>query len=121
MARSEAASGSDKVVYLGSPPLAPAGGGPHDPGMEARVAKLAAGVEHLQTDMTEVRAVLGRLELKISEMAGTFPHLATKADLARRPTVAGITTIVTLIAAIASMPVWPEWIAAIRTIAKAAH
>jgi ferric-dicitrate binding protein FerR (iron transport regulator) len=114
------ASGSDdKIVPLRPEQVAPAGGGPHDPGTEARVAKLEAAVEHLQSDVTEVKAALGRIEPRIAEMAGALPHLATKADLARRPTVAGIIAIVALVAAVASMPIWPEWAAAIKAIASA--
>lgn len=127
----------DKIVRLRPAQLAASGGGPHDPGMEARVAKLEAAVEHLQGDMTEVRAALGRLEPKISEMAGNFPHLATKAeisqmigafphlatkaDLAKRPTIAGIIAIVAAIAAIASIPIWPAWMAAIKAISTSGH
>jgi hypothetical protein len=114
-------SGDNKIVYLGSPPLATSGGGPHDPGMEARVAKLEAAVERLQADMTDVKTVLGRLEPKISEIFGAFPHLATKADVVKRPTVAGIIAIVAAIAAIASIPIWPAWVAAIETLSATGH
>ena len=31
------------------------GSGPHDPGMEARVAKLEADVGHIQSDVTEIK------------------------------------------------------------------
>jgi hypothetical protein len=55
MARGENA-GNNKVVYLGSPPLATSGGGPHDPGMEARVAKLEAHIEHIQSDINEIKS-----------------------------------------------------------------
>jgi len=108
-----------KIVQLRPSQLAPSSGGPHDPGMEARVAKLEAAVEHLQADMTEVKAVLGRLEPKISEMFGAFPHLATKADVVKRPTVAGIIAIVAAVAAIASIPIWPAWVAAIKALSAA--
>ena len=51
----------------------------YDPGMEARVARL-------EEDMREVKGALGRLEPVIMRMdtfmTATFPHLATKADLA---------------------------------------
>jgi hypothetical protein len=97
------------------------GGGPRDPGMEARVAKLESAVEHLQADMTEVRASLSRVEPRIAEMAGAFPHLATKAELEKRPTIAGIIAIVALIAAVASIPIRPEWVAALKAIAVAGH
>ena len=55
MARGEEV-GNDKVVYLGSPPLATSGGGLHDPGMEARVAKLEAHIEHMQSDISEIKS-----------------------------------------------------------------
>ena len=113
MAQGEEA-GHERVVQLRPEQLETGGGGPHDPGMEARVARLEA-------DMTEVRAALGRLEPKISEMFGAFPHLATKAELGKRPTVAGIIAIVAVIAAIASMPIWPAWVAAIKAISTAGH
>jgi hypothetical protein len=112
---------SDNVVQLVPSHLAAAGGGPHDPGMGARVAKLEAAVERLQADMTDVKAVLGRLEPKISEMFGAFPHLATKAEVVKRPTVAGIIAIVAVIAAIASIPIWPAWIAAVQALSSAGH
>ena len=32
------------------------GGGPHDPGMEARVAKLEAHIEHIQSDVQEIKS-----------------------------------------------------------------
>ena len=38
--------------------LASGGGGPHDPSMEARVAKLEAVIEHIQRDLADVRADL---------------------------------------------------------------
>jgi hypothetical protein len=41
---------SAKIVQLRAAQLATAGGGPHDPGMEARVAKLEAHIEHIQSD-----------------------------------------------------------------------
>ena len=55
MARGER-TGNDKVVYLGLPPLATAGGGPHDPDMEARIAKLEAHIQHIQSDLTEIKS-----------------------------------------------------------------
>jgi hypothetical protein len=51
-----AESGSGNVIYLGSPQLAIGGGGPHDPGMEARVAKLEAHIEHIQSDINEIKS-----------------------------------------------------------------
>jgi hypothetical protein len=50
------AQGEDggREVVVG--PWATSGGGPHDPGMEARVAKLEAHVEHIQQDLNEIKA-----------------------------------------------------------------
>jgi hypothetical protein len=44
----------DREVVVG--PWSPLGGGPHDPGMEARVAKLEAHIEHIQSDITEIKS-----------------------------------------------------------------
>ncbi len=44
-----------KVIQLRPSQLAAAGGGPHDPGMEARVAKLEAHVEHIRSDLNEIK------------------------------------------------------------------
>jgi hypothetical protein len=38
-----------------SSPLARGGGGPHDPGMEARIAKLEADVGHVQRDISKIK------------------------------------------------------------------
>lgn len=105
-------------VEAGTPPWSP-GGGARDSGMEARVARLEASVGHIQGNLTDIRAALARLEVRVAEIVGNLPHLATKAELGRRPTIAGIIAIVALIAAIASIPIWPEWAAAIKAIAAA--
>lgn len=36
--------------------VATGGGGPHDPGMEARVSKLEAHIEHIQDDINEIKS-----------------------------------------------------------------
>jgi hypothetical protein len=58
------------------------GGSPYDPVMEIRVSRL-------EGDMRDVNSSIGRLEmtsLRIETMlAATLPHLATKADLAEKP------------------------------------
>jgi hypothetical protein len=52
MARSQ----DDKVNVAEFPrSVGAAGGGPQDPGMEARVAKLEAHIEHIQSDLTEIK------------------------------------------------------------------
>jgi hypothetical protein len=88
--------------------LATAGGGPYDPGMEARIAKLESDVSYIRSDMTEIKGLLGRLAPRIDEMYGRQSTLATQADLAnlrieierrptRRQTVVDLFTIVTLV------------------------
>ena len=54
------------------------GAQPYDPRMEARVARL-------EDDMREVKAVLTRIEPLIIRIDATMPHLATKAELAEKP------------------------------------
>jgi hypothetical protein len=71
-----------KIVYADfggknppGPPLPPAGGGGTFDGMEARVAKLEAHVEHiledvsgLRTDMRDVRDRLPRIETRLEQL-----------------------------------------------------
>lgn len=63
-------------------PVAGQGGGPYDPGMEARISRLEA-------DMRDVKSAVARLEattIRIEAMlAATLPHLATEAELAEKP------------------------------------
>jgi hypothetical protein len=63
-------------------PVAGHGGGPYDPGMEARNSRL-------KEDTREVKSAVGRLEATTIEikamLAATLPHLATKAELAEKP------------------------------------
>jgi hypothetical protein len=67
-------------------PLAPGGSGPHDPDMEARVAKLESDVEHIKNDISEIKGILARLAPIIDRIDGflqaTLPGLATKLELA---------------------------------------
>jgi hypothetical protein len=130
MAQGEGGNGK---VEAGVPPWPP-GGGPDDRGIKARFTKIELAFDRLQADVSEIKAVLGRVDSKISaelphlatkaEISGLvaiLPHLATKAELGKRPTVAGIIAIVALVAAVASIPIWPEWVAAIKAIAAAGH
>ena len=61
------------------------GSGPHDPGMEVRVAKLESDVGHIRDGVSEIRGVLARLAPIIDRMDGfqqaTLPNLATKVEL----------------------------------------
>lgn len=68
------------------PPLAEGGGPPHDPGMEARVAKLESDVDHLKTDVADIRTQVRDISNKIGEVATKLgvmeertKHVATKA------------------------------------------
>jgi len=58
------------------------GASPYDPRMEARVARL-------EEDMREVKGILARLEPMIiridAVVSATLPTLATKAELAEKP------------------------------------
>jgi hypothetical protein len=51
------------------------GGGPHDPHTEARRGRLGRGV-------SDIKAILTRLEPMIVRIDAQFPHLATKAEVA---------------------------------------
>jgi hypothetical protein len=88
--------------------LAPGGSGPHDPGMAERVAKLEADVGHIRSDISEIKAILGRLAPRIDEMYGKLSFFATKEDIAnlkleiekrptRRQSVLDILYIVTIV------------------------
>jgi len=52
-----ARSPDDKVNVAEFPrPVAGGGGGPQDPGVEARVAKLEAHIAHIQHDLGEIKS-----------------------------------------------------------------
>ena len=55
----------------GAQPIAPGGGGPHDGGMETRVARLERVVEKIESDLATVRLSVNTIETQM-------PHLATK-------------------------------------------
>ena len=105
------------------------GGGPHDPGMEARVAKLETAVGHIQEDVRDIKAALAQLVPVVNRMDGflqaTLPSLATRADvereaaslrleIERRPTWARIVATLAVVAAIAAIPLWAEWASAVK-------
>jgi hypothetical protein len=63
--------------------------GPYDSGMETRVSRLEedmrdmkAAFVRVETGLADLRAAVARIEATIS---ATLPHLATKADLAEKP------------------------------------
>jgi hypothetical protein len=92
----------------------PGGGGPYNPGMEARVAKLESDIGHIRSDMSEIKTLLARLAPRIDEMYGRQATAASQADLAnlrieiekrptRRQAVFDIFAIVTLIGGILTL------------------
>src|SRR5437667_12773010 len=109
----------------------PPPGGPGYPGLEARVAKLEAAVEHLQQDVAEIKAVLVRIAPIIDRieatLEATLPTLATKAELAnvraelmveiaKRPTTATVVMVVAAHIAVAGLPYWGHWFADLKAM-----
>jgi|SRR6266566_3527054 len=103
--------------------------GPDSPGLEARVAKLEAAVEHIERDVADMKGVLSRLAAVVDRMDGILqamvPTLATKAELAnlradltaeiaKRPTTATVVMVVALLIAIAGLPYWGHWFADLK-------
>jgi hypothetical protein len=92
-------------IEASQPRLASGGGGPHDPAMEPRVARLESDVGHIRSDIGEIKTLLGRLAPRIDEMYGHQSNLVTQQDLAnlrveivtRRQTIFDIFAIVSLI------------------------
>jgi hypothetical protein len=89
----------------------PGGSGPHDPGLEARVARLEADVGHIRSDVGEIKTLLGRLAPRIDEMYGRQGTLVTqqefsnlRIEISQRPTrrqaIFDISAIVTLMGAV---------------------
>jgi uncharacterized coiled-coil protein SlyX len=100
------------VVQLGIPRAGTGStGGPYDPGMEARIAKLESDVGHIRSEISEIKNVLTRLAPRIDEMYGKLPFFSTKEDIAnlkievgkrptRRQSILDIFSIVALIGAL---------------------
>jgi hypothetical protein len=59
-------------------PVEPTGGSPYDPRLEPRVSRL-------ETEMREMKSVLGQVVSMLTRidatLSGTLPHLATRAEL----------------------------------------
>jgi hypothetical protein len=51
------------------------GGGPHDPGMEARVARLEQDMQEIKTDLKAVRSDLSDIKIKLAGLDGRFAGL----------------------------------------------
>jgi hypothetical protein len=116
------------------PPPVSSGGGPHDPGMEARVARLESDVSHIQKDVRDIKGILSQLAPRIDEMYGAFVRTATKEDVAllraatkediallrvdveKRPTWARVTATVGFIALLTLLPFWQQWVALFRAL-----
>ncbi len=75
--------------------VAQQGGGPYDPGMEARVPRLEEHMSDVKSAVATLDARTARLEVAVAEikamLTATLPHLATKAEVAdlRAEMVAG--------------------------------
>ena len=116
--------------------------GPDSPGLEARVAKLEAAVEHIERDVGDIKAALGRLATVVDRMDGflqaMLPTLVTKAELAnlkadlegkiagvrtdlsaeiaKRPTTATVIMVVAALIAIAGLPYWGHWLTGLKAM-----
>jgi hypothetical protein len=70
-------------------PVARAGGGSYDPVMERRISGLEEAARDMNSSIGRLEATTARREMttvEIKAMLGTtLPHLATKADLAEKP------------------------------------
>jgi hypothetical protein len=75
--------------------IAPQGGDPYDPRMEARVSRLDEHMGDVKSAIASLDARVARVEIAVIEikamLAATLPHLATKAEVAelRTEMVAG--------------------------------
>jgi hypothetical protein len=75
--------------------VAPQGGDPYDPRMEARVSRLEEHMGDVKSAIASLDARVARVEIAVTRieamLAATLPHLATKAEVAelRTEMVAG--------------------------------
>lgn len=61
---------------------------PYDPPMEFRVARLEDEMREVKGSLVRVETGLGELRAGMARIEATLPHLATKADLAEKPSKA---------------------------------
>jgi hypothetical protein len=59
-------------------PVEPSSGEPYDPGIERRLARV-------ETDVRDLKDVLGELKVMVARIDAQIPYLATKADIADKP------------------------------------
>lgn len=94
MTLSASSEPKNNVVRLDIPRIGTGStGGPYDPGIEARIAKLESDVGHIRSDISDIKNILARLAPRIDEMYGKLPFFSTredivniKAEIDRRPT-----------------------------------
>src|SRR4051794_38889670 len=58
---------------------------PYDPRMELRVSRLEDDMREMKAAFVRVEAGLADLRASVARIEATLPHLATKADLAEKP------------------------------------
>jgi hypothetical protein len=59
------------------PILEPAGGGPHDPGMEARLIRLEADVQAMRADLSATRATCEYIRGRLESLPTTWQMVGT--------------------------------------------
>jgi uncharacterized coiled-coil protein SlyX len=63
-------------------PVEPSSGGPYDPSLEPRLSRVENDVRDIKDVLVELKVTVARMEAKLD---ATLPHLATKADIADKP------------------------------------
>jgi len=62
-------------------PLAPSGGGPHDPGMEARVSVLESDVKDIKSDLRRIMLDTAEIKGRVSQMPTSVQLIFMQAGL----------------------------------------
>ena len=66
------AQGSPPDNVIGRDRFPPGGSGPHDPGVEARLARLEVNVDDIRTELQAIRVDIARMDGKLSNVPTTF-------------------------------------------------